>query len=105
MCGAVSHRSPFGTSLSFQLHLFSGRACCSHLQVGELPFVGNGRVSKVRTAEISVHELEEQRDENNSSVLMRLREDARAAQLLQAMRCYVNPVGCAWDCFAVLGLS
>ena len=92
-------------SLPFQLHLFSGRVCCSHLQVGELPFVGNGRVSKVRTADISVHELDEQRDESNSSVLMRLREDACAAQLLQAMCCYVNPVGCTWDCFAVLGLS
>ena len=61
--------------------------------------MGNGRESKVRTSDLSVHELNEQRDDNNSSLLMRLREDTYAAQLLQAMCCYVKPVGLACDCF------
>ena len=91
--------------LSFQLLRFSGLACCSHLQVGELPFVGNGRESKVRIADLSVHELNEQRDDNNSSLLMRLREDTYAAQLLQAMYCYVNPLGLRAVGFVVQGLS
>ena len=66
--------------------------------------MGNGRESKVRTADLSVQELNEQRDDNNSSLLMRLREDTYAAQLLQAMCCYVNPVGFR-GCFVVQGLS
>ena len=67
--------------------------------------MGNGRESKVRTSDLSVHELNEQRDDNNSSLLMRLREDTYAAQLLQAMCCYVNLVGFVRGWFVVQGLS
>ena len=59
----------------------------------------------MRTADLSVQELNEQRDDNNSSLLMRLREDTYAAQLLQAMCCYVNPLGLRAVVFVVQGLS
>lgn len=59
----------------------------------------------MRTSDLSVHELNEQRDDNNSSLLMRLREDTYAAQLLQAMCCYVNPLGLRAVGFVVQGLS
>ena len=58
-------------------------ARCFFVQVGALPLAGNGKESKVSEAEISVHELDEQRDDNNSSLLMKLREDMYADKLLQ----------------------
>ena len=59
-------------------------------QVGELPFAGNGKKGKVLVAEISVEELNFLRDDNNSDVLARLREDLYAEQLLQAVYWFVT---------------
>ena len=59
-------------------------------QVGVLPFAGNGKKGKVLEAEISVEELNVMRDDNNSDVLARLREDLYAEQLLQAVYWFVT---------------
>ena len=51
-------------------------------QVGELPLAGNGVANKVLEAAISEAELQCMRDDSNSEVLARLREDQHAEQLL-----------------------
>ena len=60
-------------------------AACSCWQVGTLPIAGIGKAGKVSVAELSIDELNDQRDNNNSSLLGRLREDVHSAQLLQVV--------------------
>ena len=47
--------------------------------------MGNCRKCKEGSADLSVQELKEKRDDNNSSLFMRLREDTYAERLLQVM--------------------
>ena len=53
-------------------------------------FCCSGKKGKVLEAEISVEELDVMRDDNNSDVLARLREDLYAEQLLQAVYWFVT---------------
>ena len=58
--------------------------------MGVLPCAGNGKLNDKNVAEISVQELGNQRDDNNSDVLMRLREDSPAQEVVQVrVTCFV----------------
>ena len=55
-----------------------------------LSCAGNGKLNDKNVAEISVQELSNQRDDNNSDLLMRLREDSHVQEFVQVrMTCFV----------------
>ena len=58
--------------------------------MGVLPCAGNGKLNDKNVSEISVQELGDQRDDNNSDLLMRLREDSHAQELVQVSRLIVQ---------------
>ena len=63
-------------------------------QVGELPLAGNGVANKVLETAISEAELQCMRDDSDSDVLARLREDQHAEQLLQVAHIF-QPYFCS----------